>query len=177
MAHSRRSSFPRIGGTSRRRKVTWTSGPSGTHTPFSAAGTALFDTSVEAVVDDLTIVRLRGDLVIQVASSTDGDGFDDIAIGICIVNQNAAGIGVSAIPQPLTDIFWDGWFWYWTGSLNTLDVSLMGDIAEVRIPIDGKAMRKIHLTDNVVAVIQVAAEVGTSVLQARLNTRMLSKLP
>jgi len=47
----------------------------------------------------------------------------------------------------------------------------------VRIEIDSKAMRKIHLTDNLVGMVEATDEVGVSVVTAVLQTRMLLKLP
>ena len=146
---------------------------------ISASSVNLFPNQAEAALDDLTIVRIRGELLLQQVSATaESDGFE-VGFGICIVTQNAAGIGVSAVPAPIADIGWDGWMVHWHGQLiATAALSGGSNVpgATARLPIDSKAMRKLHLTDTVVAVLEVV-ENPTSVMQASFFGRMLSKLP
>ena len=49
-------------------------------------------------------------------------------------------------------------------------------LSVVRMTIDSKAMRKFKETDVLVGVIETADEIGTSVLKANMNVRLLSKL-
>ena len=175
----RRSSFQRNRGSSRRRKVTWSEGPGDT-VSASANSSVLFGDSSQAIIDDLTLTRIRGNLLAQLTSVTTAlDGFGRIAVGICNVSENAAGTGVGAIPTPITDIGWDGWIWHTQFSLISLsaveaDVRGGGTYREV---IDNKAMRKVHATDVLVAVAEMADEVGAASVQLRLQTRILDMLP
>ena len=138
----------------------------------------LFPTGITASVDGLTIVRTRGELLLTLSSTpVAGDGWPEIAFGICIVSENAAGIGVTAIPDPIADIAWDGWYVYWTGAIHTGQNNLYGPAAAARIVIDNKAMRKHKNTDVAVGVISFLGEEQTSVVEARLNTRELVLLP
>ena len=102
------------------------------------------------MTDDLTIVRLRGSLVLGLESATAiNDGFDVVSAGICNVTENAFGAGVTAIPDPIADIAWDGWLWHWDGSLMALKVAALGDaglsnIGAYVVPIDNKAVRNLN---------------------------------
>ena len=161
-----------------RRSVSWTPGPQGT-LAITAATDNIFPIGVQTLVDDATLVRTRGEVNVGLSVITGSlDGFSEVAMGLCIVNENAAGIGVTAIPSPVTDIGWDGWFWYWTGSLfgvSATEANAAGT-ANVRIPIDSKAMRKLRSSDFIVGALAVVGEVGTAQLNATMQSRMLLKL-
>ena len=113
------------------------------------------------------------------AATSIGDGFIQYALGICDVSENAAGIGVTAIPAPLTDVAWDGWIWHHSGaallSLTTTEEGLTGT-AVVRIPIDNKAMRKTPASNVLVGVVELGTEVGAAIVRVSANTRILDKL-
>ncbi len=162
-----------------RRAVSWTVGPRGTMT-VSTDSDNLFTSAVQLVVDDATLVRTRGELLLGLTSVTSAlDGFNRIAFGICKVTENAAGVGVTAVPSPITDEAWDGWLAYWTGSLfsKTATETNLGDtLAAARIVIDSKAMRKSHNSDFFVAALATAGEVGSATMVAKLNSRFLFKL-
>jgi len=177
MARSNRSRFP---SRSNARHVSWSPGPRGVLGTISSSTQALFPVSAEASLDDLTIVRTRGLLTVQLISTAASlQGFE-YGFGICVVTQNAAGIGITAVPDPLADQAWDGWFVYETGNMLSRAAISGGDddspTANLVIEIDSKAMRKTHLTDTIVAVISTL-EVGTSIMQVSLATRILAKLP
>jgi len=169
------SRFPRTGGRVQRRPTSWGVGARGT-LQVAADTINLFSSTVVALEDGLTIVRTRGELNLTLsAASVASDGWPQIAVGLCIVSENAAGVGVTAIPDPIADIGWDGWFWYWTGSLFQSDVQPDGS-GSARIVVDSKAMRKFKGTDVVVGVLSALGELQTSVFQATLNTRTLVKI-
>jgi len=140
----------------------------------------MFLIGAQAAVPELTIIRTRGELTINCAASGADDSGFQYAFGLCIVNENAFGVGITAIPGPFTDVDWDGWHVYHTGTVRSSDVSVGGPAAgvgSVRIPIDSKAMRKIRITDIVVGVIETSVEFGTGVINCSLMTRQLVKLP
>ena len=176
MARPRNFQSPR--GNVSQRKVTWAVGPNG-QTPLLSSGTNnLFPIAVQSIQDDQTIVRTRGSLLVQLVSASAGlEGFA-WHFGMAIVTENAAGIGVTAVPDPLIDIAWDGWFVYETGHVvgvdATPDEASPGSVQVIKI--DSKAMRKIHASDVVVALFSVT-EIGAATMQAALSTRLLFKLP
>ena len=179
MAQRRGSRFPRTSGGFRRR-TGWEEGPFSATTAVSVASQVVWSTAQQAVVDGLTLIRIRGEvnLFLNVASSA-LDGFDRVAMGICIVSENAVGVGATAIPHPLGDIAWEGWLWHWVGSLisPTATIDQTTGPASIRIPIDSKAMRKLGESDTVVGMAQFSVETGTAIAQFNANTRMLFKLP
>ena len=176
MAHSRRSTFPKTGGPSR--QVSWEVGPRGS-VATSTTSNSLFPTAAEAALDKLTIVRTRGQLIVEYTTGDAVAEGHEWAFGMCIVSQNAAGIGVTAVPDPLIDIAWEGWFVYEMGIVKqvgtTLDQSEIG--AGQRIEIDSKAMRKLRITDNVVAVFSNTIVGSPGQVRASMLSRMLVKLP
>ena len=178
MTHARgRSRFPSHAGA--RRKTSWSGAPFGLFS-LAANGAAIAPTNTQALVPGLTLVRTRGELLVILESvGAINDGFR-VAAGLCIVSENAFGVGVTAIPTPLTDIAWDGWLWYWAGSVfsdrTAAEAELAADnMTSVRIPIDSKAMRKFKETDVLVGVVEVV-ETGTATLTAHMEGRILVKL-
>ena len=175
---SNASRFHRPSGA--RRQVSWGLGPEGT-VQLSSAGSAVFPFAGASIEDGLTIVRTRGELNMGLSIATTAlDGFNRVAFGMCIVSENAAAVGITAIPTPITDEAWDGWYVYWTGSVfsvvATAAISNFAGVSNVRMPIDSKAMRKFKRTDVIVGVIETGTEVGTASLTAKLASRTLAKL-
>ena len=168
---------------SSRRKTAWTSGPF-TSAPASitAAGNTIVLTSQQAIVDGLTIVRIRGSFSawLEVVTAA-GDGFGSIAFGMAIVSENAAGIGVTAVPSPLDDIVWNGWIVHQVIApvigFSTTESENTGPVSQVRFDFDSKAMRKWANTDVIIAALAVTNEVGTATLTFGMRSRVLVKLP
>ena len=174
MSHSRRGRFPSRGVA---RAVAWSPGPSGITSSISASGASLFGGTAVADQDDETIVRTRGRLLVQLVSADALSAGFEWGFGMCVVSQNAAGIGVTAVPSALTDIGWDGWFVHETGDVRATSSMQQADDAWTQlVEIDSKAMRKLHDTDVIVASFDVL-ETPAAVMQVSLITRMLAKLP
>ena len=174
-------SAPRFS-TGQRRRTSWVGGPAGSLTFSASNATGAFTVGSQALVDGLTLVRLRGELLVFLTASNASDGgWDEVAVGVCIVSENAFNVGITAIPTPATDIAWDGWLWYWTGSLKTPrvdagpdNISIEGSMA--RIVVDSKAMRKIKATDVIVGVAEVGTEDGVATMELKMESRALVKL-
>ena len=178
MGHAGRTRFPRTSGAGRRR-VSWSGGPDGNTGSISSSTVFLFGGIATASADDLTIIRTRGELLLYLTSvDAVGAGYS-WRFGICNVTQNAAGIGVTAVPDPNVDVGWDGWLYHAGGELRSMgstDASLIGaNTAMVRHVIDSKAMRKTHASDAIIAVLSVT-ETVTAVMRGHLTTRILDKL-
>ena len=156
---------------SRRRKTGWSRGPGGISTRSAVGNTLLGVTSV-AVLDGLTLVRVRGEVLIwttAVAATTDHFAG---AVGIANFPENAVGVGITALEVPTTDADWDGWLWH-----SFFTVGGTGDFSSVaRIPIDSKAMRKVKEGDTLAAIFSVETEGGTTVASVSMSTRVLDKL-
>ncbi len=175
----RRRSFQstRIVGSGLRRSTSWEPGPRGAST-LATAGSSVFGTGRIAIAAGLTIVRVRGELLVTLtgaAAVTSGFSF---AAGLAIVSENAAGVGVTGVPAPFTDLTWDGWLWHTQGRVDNLDVAGVPDVLNVaRIVIDNKAMRKFKETDVLLGMFEVHNETGASSVRANLESRLLVKLP
>ena len=175
MARLRGSRFQRTSGP--RRQSSWQEGPFGQVVGVSGSSNNIFTTSQQIVAEGLTLVRTRGQLMVQlVTADALSKGFQ-YAFGVCMVSENAAGIGVTAVPSPLTDVAWDGWFVYETGWVLAVDSSVsetLGPASHV-IDIDSKAMRRLKTTDVMLAMLEVV-EIGTCTMHASYSSRMLVKL-
>ena len=180
---STRSSSPR-------RKSSWGVGPETTVNggPETITGTTaqIATTAVTLTLDGATLVRTRGELVVNIlTAAAQADGFHG-AFGIAKATAPAFTAGVAAVPTPLTEEDWDGWLYHryfslLSGGIINQGVSADEDIinstiAALRVEVDSKAMRKVAITEVIYAVIEVV-EVGTSTLRWSFNSRLLFKLP
>ncbi len=119
-----------------------------------------------------TIVRTRGELsVIPTDPSVNVKIVG--ALGMCIVSDQAFAAGAGSIPGPITNGDWDGWF-VWVPFHSNLDITTdIGRVlAQVNVPFDSKAMRKV--TDGDTVVVMVESQVGA--LSIAATFRMLFKL-
>ena len=164
MARSNHSFARGRSGRSTSRRPSWSNGPGGIFSR-TATGQSLLTGQAQANLTELTIIRLRGIFNVFLTSGTASlDGYDG-ACGICVVSENAAAAGVAAVPSPVTDVAWDGWFWHQFFSLKVLTTTFAdgvnGAAAQAKFEVDSKAMRKMNITDVIIAVLE-ATEVGTA---------------
>ena len=164
-----------------RRKSTWGFGgdsSAGTVAISAITGTIL-GTGAVALLEGLTIVRTRGEILMWLSAvGTAQDGISG-ALGLCIVSENAFAVGSTAVPHPITDIAWDGWYWWHAVNLfapSTTQATLDRVIASQRLEVDSKAMRKIKLSDTVALVWEGVTEVGVVTVNVRFALRQLAKL-
>jgi len=173
--------YPRSFG-SRRRKTAWSVGPQqGAAATITAAGVDLWSLGSQIISLGLTQVRLRGIFTAWIESATAvGDGFTNVAIGICVVSENAFNAGVGSVPDPVVDVGWDGWLYHANlGPVISLSTTEEGGagLTMVRHVIDSKAMRKAQATDVTIGVASFETEVGAAILRFTSRTRILDKLP
>ena len=121
-----------------------------------------------------TIVRTRGTLWV----GTDQEAADETvfgAMGMAVVTNAAAAIGITALPLPSTDNFDDAWFvWLpWMSSFRFSSASGAQDQTFARFDFDSKAMRKVHDGSTAVVVFENDAADG---LLFVILFRMLVKL-
>ena len=169
---------PRTGNSARRR-VSWSIGPSGSIN-ITASVAALFPVAAQALLDDLTLVRTRAELLVflTLAGGASGEGFR-WAFGMANVSENAAGIGATAVPSPITDIAWDGWFVHQQGQIVQVAAEGAAQFEgphNQRVSIDSKAMRKTHATDVIVGAFETTELGAGAEMTAMLETRLLDKL-
>ena len=144
-----------------RRPVDWSASASLTaYTTIAASTVQLLETFVP-IVGGETVVRTRG----MVSIGSDQDGANETqagAFGICVVTAQAAALGITAIPDPITDGAWGGWFvhQYFANRFRFLDSTGTGWITTQQFEIDSKAMRKVDEEERVVVVVTNAAAQG-----------------
>ena len=99
------------------------------------------------------------------------------AIAAAVVSDQAVGIGVTAVPTPITDQGSD-LFFMWDAAIGKYEFHSDVGVQEVGIlcDIDSKAMRRVNDDQDVVFVIENAAAIGTDGSTLRALGRMLVKL-
>ena len=162
------------------------SGTAGASLGLSATGAQLGLVSAAPVEDGITLIRTRGELLVQlVTASASGGGFNG-AFGIGIVTAAAFLAGVASVPTPITEEGWDGWLYhkyFQVVSSGIIDGSAAADHdfmlsqgGTFRQEVDSKAMRK-HSPEDVVFCCLEVTESGTATGRWLFNSRLLAKLP
>ena len=77
-------------------------------------------------------------------------------MGICIVTAQAASVGVTAIPHPVTDAAWGGWLVHQFLASKILRFSGVGFDNRVynTVEIDSKGVRKIDEDERLVVIFE-----------------------
>ena len=176
MAFRRR--FP-LRGRGYRPGTLWSAGPSttdGGEAQLSSAGTTLAPVGA-ASSDNVTLLRLRGNLFMRLNSiASAGDGMNG-AFGICVVDADAFAVGASAMPDPWDESDNDTWLYHQFWSLYlTGTTAPSADGAQLRVDVDSRARRKTHEGHVIVAIQQVKVETGTVTLNWSFSSRVLSMI-
>ena len=121
-----------------------------------AAATASLGPSALAVSGPGTLVRLRGQVFLQL----DAGAVDErvlVCFGIIIVSNEAFAAGVASVPKPFTDADAD---WMWHGFLSVTsgaETGIVSDFLVDRVLVDSKAMRKVKSSQTLIFVAEVAS--------------------
>ena len=161
-----------------RRLTAWEDGPGGVgETSFSSSAAAFHGQAVSPTAGPLTIVRIRGELMVMLSSATAiADGYDG-AVGIGLATLPAVTAGIASVPTPLTEANSDSWLYHRFISLRAPVANEFQSLAiAARIEVDSKAMRKFD-TEHAIYFAAEFTEVGIAVLRLHFNSRMLVKLP
>ncbi len=155
-----------------KRVTSWISSTRDTSFTNLAASTAILDQSFSRT-DPFTVVRTRGLLVVksdQIANGEEPFG----SLGMAVVSDEAAAIGVTAMPTPFTDAASDLFFLH-------LDWAMITEVNNTNITntpwiqtFDSKAMRKVNENETIAVTIE-NGHTGFGV-QFELLFRMLIKL-
>ncbi len=161
------------GRTGPRRSTQWLGSADRTSTTALGGNAVLMDQTFP-FGEPATIVRTRGTLWVasdQVAATEDVFG----AMGMAVVTDAAAAIGITAVPLPSSASDDDAWFvWLpWLTGIRVASAVGFQDRTFSRFDIDSKAMRKVH--DGSTAVVVFENDVAQGI-QFALQFRMLIKL-
>jgi len=143
----------------------------------AGGGTVLFSlTTEELALRPFTVVRTR--LLVSILSDQLAASERQVgAIGLAVVSDQAAAIGVTAVPTPITDLESDLWFVHQLLYSDTTFASGIGftDTSSEVYPIDSKAMRKVEDGEDIVVVGELSAAVSQGFALVA-GGRMLVKL-
>ena len=168
-----------IRGGARRRETLWIGGVGFTQALVATTTVALVQTlnAAALALRPFTIVRTRGVISVrsdqQAASETFGASY-----GEAVVSDEAAAVGVTAVPTPTTDSASDLWhvYEYIVGRFQFGSTASFVDVGVERI-IDSKAMRKVEDGQQLVTVVEGPGAGLTSSGSAILGySRLLVKL-
>ena len=176
--------------TKGRRLTSWEDGPGGTTVSATQTGPNSFflgsGVSLVAGVAKLTVVRIRGEALFQLATADAlGSGFSG-AFGIGIASLSAVTAGVGSVPTPITEAEADNWLYHRFFSLRACAAIVAADAVKeasnlavaggvLRFEVDSKAMRIISDEDSLYAICEIVEDgVATSIFD--FNSRMLVKL-
>ena len=167
MANLRRSRFNSRGP---RRQVTWISPADQGYLAVGANAKVLmasFD-PVATGMEKPTIIRNRGELSVRPTSFASDAGIVG-AYGMAIVSDQAAAIGITAIPGPFTEAEWDGWLvWHSFSMFLEFGDATGRFMADRAIIVDSKGMRKI--SDNETLVVVAESQSGAFSISAPIRT-------
>ena len=146
----------------------------------SSSGPGFIGSSVNATVEGITIVRIRGYFrAILTAVAGANDGFSG-AFGIGIASLAAVTAGTGSLPTPITEQDSENWLFWRAFSLQSATATIADGVNAVGVhvdfEIDSKAMRKFP-TDLALYSIVELVENGTAVIDMWHDSRILSKLP
>ena len=170
----------RDSGSRQRRRTGWENGPRGSILP-GAVGKTIFPIGQLSLEDGQTVVRIRGELnAFLLVSAAGNPRIESIGFGICVVTEQAFLAGATAIPGPLSEMFWEGWMWHQLTSFETNPAFVLpsnrGPGSE-RFTVDSKAMRKFDEGNVLVAVVELADLFNSAAARFILDSRILLKLP
>ena len=187
-----RRGFSSLRTSGQRRKTSWSLGPQsgadGAPQSLVVSSSVLMTGGAAVVEDEVTLVRIRGDLNLLCRLSNAGaEGFTG-AFGIGLANTAAFVAGVASLPTPIDEESWDGWIYHRYFSLisggplaaataATQENQVNSRSAAMHIEVDSKAMRKASGDQTFFAVLQ-GIEIGSAAqMTVAFNSRMLFKLP
>jgi len=122
-----------------------------------------------------TIIRTRFELLMssdQIAATEN----QNAAFGAAIVSDQAAAIGVTAVPTPVTDLGSDLWFVIQQMNQRIVfgDATGFDSRAGERYEVDSKAMRRCDVGQDMAVVLEASSiSAGTTIV---IGGRMLAKL-
>ena len=171
----RATSAVRVGA---RRKTQWLGRVFSTDSITLGANTVILDsvlTTIEKALRPFTIVRSVGLLSVrsdqQAATESPFGG-----LGFAIVSDQAITVGVTAVPNPVSDVESDLWFLYqaFATGLSLITAAGFETRAFDHFPFDSRAMRKVEEGQDFAAVLANAS--ATDGMDYILNYRLLVKL-
>ena len=126
--------------------------------------------------DAATLVRSRGSVIIRASAAAAGDSLVRGAFGMIVVSEDAANIGVTALPGPLSDIENDWYVWApftmaFDNTLTEFDSAYFD-----RVVFDSRGMRKLKQGDGLVSILEVESDLAGDSIDSTVSFRQQFKL-
>ena len=169
--------FNRGGGLRRgpRRQTEWLALAAPTaSTALAASSKIQFATQSAAEITKLpfTIVRTIGFVNIEQQSLVDST--QSGAFGITIVSDRAQAVGITALPDPVTEFDADYWFLYIPWSTTLVEDATGLSSTPFHTVFDSKAQRKVEEGDRIAGIMANAS--AAQAIEFQISFRMLIKL-
>ncbi len=157
---------------SQKRATDWLASADVTVFDTVAAGGVVFDQAF-AFAEPATIVRTRGLLLVK-SDQAAADETPMGALGFAVVSDEAAAIGVTAMPTPISEQASELWFVWEPFGVHAFHDAGGDSIVGFQFPFDSKAMRKVATGDTAVVTLENASSLHG--LDFWITFRMLVKL-
>ena len=131
---------------------------------------------VLGATDAATLVRTRGSVIIRAAAAAVGDSLVRGAFGQIVVSEDAAAIGVTALPGPLSDVENDWFVWApftlaFDNTLTEFDSAYFD-----RVLFDSRGMRKLKKGDGLVSMLEIESDLAGDSIDSTVSFRQQFKL-
>ncbi len=158
-----------------RRLTSWLSLDTFSTAIDNSAVISLTMTAAELAKRPFTVVRTHLSIHIQ-SDQTAASELQVGAVGLCVVSDQAAAIGVTAVPTPETDLESDLWFVHrpLMGSFTFATAVGFDDDGGHHFVIDSKAMRKVNDDEQIIVVVEGGTIIGGGMVITGMG-RMLIK--
>ena len=150
----------------------WALGPGASaQQTISTTSVTIIGAGVVSTVSQITIMRTRGLLMLNLLTAgVVGDGFTG-AFGIMVASDQAFGNGVASMPSPVNEMEANVWLYHQFISVHrSLGVGAASEVQ--RIDVDSKAMRKFDDQQTMVGILEVT-ETGTATMNVSFDSRIL----
>ena len=127
---------------------------------LGAPGTAITHTMTAEELAKRPFTVIRTHLEVMLLSDQTSASEDQlVAVGLCVVSEQAVAIGITAVPTPITDLDSDLWYVHQVMLNRFQFASGIGfePTAGRRYSIDSKAMRKVNNDEEMILVQEVSA--------------------
>ena len=174
----RRGGYRTVKGVARR-ETEWLGSADSTAPIALSASTVLLSQTLSAAslaLRPFTVVRVRGSVFLRTDQVTANEAPFG-SFGMCVVNDTAAALGVTAIPGPDSDIGSDLWFLHKIWAIDMFTSAATTEPATINgweFDFDSKAMRKVNGDQDIAVVIENAS--AGFAANFILRFRMLVKL-
>jgi len=175
----------RVRPISTRRLTEWDEGPGGvTVTDLTTTVPSFVGSVIVASLPGVTIIRIRGELMVHLRLVTAANDGCRGAFGIGIASAAAVAVGIGSVPTPITEQGADSWMYWKAFSLALPQIGTGAstglaslETVSMRVEVDSKAMRKLPQDLNLYAAVELGEITGTIACQVSFDSRILGKLP